>query len=76
MSPANLLRWFYQGWTERRGPMRPDRPKDRPDLCRSTAGQPDRASPRAAGGSPPAQRTGGEEEVDWDHLWIDLGGEG
>jgi hypothetical protein len=35
-----------------------------------------RDGPRAAGRTPPAKAAGGEGDVDWDFLWIDLGGEG
>jgi hypothetical protein len=74
MSPAKLLRWFYQGWSERRGSFGPGRPKDRPGLHPPARPAP-RPNPRA-GGTPPAQGADREGDVDWDFLWIDLGGEG
>jgi hypothetical protein len=76
MSPANLLRWFYQSRAERRGPSRPGGPGDHRDLPRPTADQADRADPRAAEGTPPAKGADGDGDIDWDFLWIDLGGEG
>jgi hypothetical protein len=76
MSPANVLRWLCQGWARRQEPSRPGRPEDRFDLPRPAARRPDRADPRARGRTSPAADGGGEETIDWDFLWIDLGGEG
>jgi hypothetical protein len=72
MSPANVLRWLCQGWVRRQEPSRPGRP----ELPRPAARRPDRADPRARGRTLTAADAAGEETIDWDFLWIDLGGEG
>jgi hypothetical protein len=75
MSPTKLLRWFYQGWAERRGPLDPGGPKDCHGL-RPPARPAVRPQLRATGGMPPAKGANGVGDDDWDFLWIDLGGEG